>query len=156
MTLSTGQYSIDWNRKMPKNPLLQPYNFLFVGGLNHSYSFVTDDRVRYEVRFVPSAYLFEEHLTEYIDAFEMIVAIADNPSGSRLPNDLRTAPTISAIFYDFFGRMSGLSFSSVIHQTVGRKPAPGSLPVGFIRMPDRIFLSLMLAFQMVMCQFCCP
>ena len=78
------------------------YEFEFVGGLNHSYSFVTDDKVRYEIRFVPSAYMFEDYLESHIDAYEMIILVADNPLGKRIPADDRTAPTIRAIFYDFF------------------------------------------------------
>ncbi len=79
-----------------------PYEFEFVGDSQNSYSFVTDDKVRYQIRFVPSAYMFEDYLEPYIDAYEMIIAVADNPTGNRLPADKRTAPTIRAIFYNFF------------------------------------------------------
>ena len=85
---------------MPQPPI--PYNFEIIGGFNNSYSFVTADKVRYEIRFVPSAYLFEDYLISHIDGYEMIIAVAASPNGSRLPADPRTAPTISAIFYDFF------------------------------------------------------
>jgi len=38
----------------------------------------------------------------FIDAYEMVIAVADNPKGGRLPVDPLTEPTIRAIFYDFF------------------------------------------------------
>lgn len=90
--------------KKNKAKLVTPirYEYEFVGGVNNSYSFVTTDKVRYEVRFVPSAYMFEEYLDPYIDGYEMIILVVDNPAGSRLPADARTEPTISTIFYDFF------------------------------------------------------
>ncbi len=85
----------------PNEPILS-YPFRFVGGEHHRYAFTTKDDVGYEIRFVPSAYMFEEHLDVYIDAFEMIILVADNPNGPRIPADPRTAPTIRAVFYDFF------------------------------------------------------
>lgn len=85
---------------MPQPTIL--YDFEFVGGANNSYSFVTSDKVRYEIRFVPSAYMFEDYREPYIDGYEMIIIVADNPTGRKLPSDPRTAPTISTIFYDFF------------------------------------------------------
>lgn len=87
---------------MPNDAPIPPYEFEYVGGQNQSYSFVTDDRVRYEIRFVPSAYLFEDYLNAHINAHEMVIAVASNPAGGKLPADPRTAPTIRTIFYDFF------------------------------------------------------
>ncbi len=78
------------------------YPFRLIGGLNHVYAFTTIDEIGYEIRFVPSAYMFEDYLEPYIDAYEMIIAVADNPLGKRLPADARTEPTVRAIFYDFF------------------------------------------------------
>lgn len=85
----------------PKNKP-HSYTFKFLGGSNHLYAFTTDEGIGYEIKFVPSAYMFEDYLEPFIDAYEMIIAVADNPTGNRLPADLRTAPTIRAIFYDFF------------------------------------------------------
>ena len=81
---------------------LSDYEFRFVDEDPNSYYFTTVNEITYEVRFVPSAYLFEEYIEHYVDAYEMIIAVADNPTGGRLPADALIAPTIRAIFYDFF------------------------------------------------------
>lgn len=70
--------------------------------MNHTYAFTTVDDISYEIRFVPSAYMFEDYLEPHIDGYEMIILVVDNPTGRKLPADQRTAPTISTIFYDFF------------------------------------------------------
>lgn len=56
----------------------------------------------YEIKFVPSTDFFDAYPDLGADVFEMIIAVADNPRGGRLPADARTAPTIFAIFEDFF------------------------------------------------------
>lgn len=66
------------------------------------YAFTTNEDVGYEIRFVPSAYLFVDYVDGHVNAFEMVIAVADNPNGSRLPADPLTEHTIRAIFYDFF------------------------------------------------------
>lgn len=70
---------------MPKDAPINSYEFEFVGGQQNSYSFVTDDKVRYEIRFVPSAYLFVDYVEEHVNAFEMVIAVADNPNGGAYP-----------------------------------------------------------------------
>ncbi|MBD2755540.1 DUF6169 family protein [Spirosoma validum] len=85
---------------MPKDAPVNKYEF--AGGQQNSYSFSTYDRVRYEIKFVPSAYLFVDYVDHHVDAYEMVIAVADNPNGKRIPADRLTEPTIRAIFYDFF------------------------------------------------------
>lgn len=85
----------------PKEPASR-YEFRFTGGQNNIYAFTTQDEISYEIRFVPSEYMFEDHLAHYVDGYEMIILVADNPLGGKIPSDPRTAPTISTIFYDFF------------------------------------------------------
>lgn len=46
--------------------------------------------------------MFEGYIEHHIDAYEMVIAVADNPLGRRIPADQLTEPTIRAIFYDFF------------------------------------------------------
>ena len=87
---------------MPSDASVNSYEFEFVGGQQNSYSFSTYDTIRYEIKFVPSAYLFIDYVDHPVDAYEMVIAVADNPTGGRLPADALTEPTIRAIFYDFF------------------------------------------------------
>lgn len=87
---------------MPKNESIDNYKFIWIGGEQNVYGFVTQNDVGYEIKFVPSAYLFEGYIDHFIDAYEMVIAVADNPKGGRLPADPLTEPTIRAIFYDFF------------------------------------------------------
>ena len=87
---------------MPSEGSPNRYEFEFDGGGHNAYSFSTYDTIRYEIRFVPSGYMFESYVDHHIDAYEMVIAVADNPLGRRIPADLLTAPTIRAILYDFF------------------------------------------------------
>lgn len=87
---------------MQPKEIINPYPFEIEGGPSNLYAFTTADEVSYEIRFVPSAYMFEGYLDNYVDGYEMIIAVADNPLGKRIPADPRTAPTISTIFYHFF------------------------------------------------------
>ncbi len=63
------------------------YEFSFAGGQQNLYYFTTGDEVIYEIKFVPSAYLFVDYLEDHVDAFEMVIAVADNPVGKRVPAD---------------------------------------------------------------------
>lgn len=78
------------------------YEFKFAGGEQNLYLFTTGQEIVYEIKFVPSSYLFVGYVEEPVSAFEMVITVADNPSGKRLPADKRTEPTIRDIFYDFF------------------------------------------------------
>ena len=77
------------------------YEFVFVGGVNNSYGFVTSNAITYEVKFKPSDYLFNEPIVDD-SVFEFVIQIAENPTGKRPPLDKRIAPTIAAIFNEFF------------------------------------------------------
>lgn len=87
---------------MPKDALISNYPFIWVGGPHNIYAFTTNDEIGYEIKFVPSAYLFVDYVNHPVDAYEMVIAVADNPKGNRIPADPLTEPTIRAIFYDFF------------------------------------------------------
>lgn len=79
-----------------------PYKYTAVGSGFNSYFFTTIIDVVYEVKFVPSSDYFNAYQDLGVEVFEMIISIADNPSGGRLPSDERVAPTIFAIFEGFF------------------------------------------------------
>ncbi len=78
------------------------YEFEFRGSAHNIYAFSTADDIGYEIKFVPSSYLFLAYPGIDVETFEMVISVADNPTGKRLPADKLVAPTIFAIFEDFF------------------------------------------------------
>ena len=44
---------------MPREGSVNSYKFEFVGGEYHIYAFTTVDEIGYEIKFVPSSYMFE-------------------------------------------------------------------------------------------------
>lgn len=87
---------------MERGRPIEPYEYSFIGDPFNSYFFTTLDTITYEIKFIPSTEYFSAYPDLESDAFEMTISIADNPIGNRLPSDKRTAPTIFAIFEDFF------------------------------------------------------
>ena len=81
---------------------IRPYDYEIKGGVENVYGFSTIDRIGYEIKFIPSSDYFIAHPDLDIAAFEMTISVVANPIGDRLPADKRTAPTIFAIFQDFF------------------------------------------------------
>ena len=85
--------------------MLEPsdrYEYEFNGGVYNTYRFLTSDNIRYEIKFVPSTDLFNAYPNLEAEVFEMVISVVDNPIGDRLPADPLSAPTIFAIFEDFF------------------------------------------------------
>ncbi|MGV3461705.1 MAG: DUF6169 family protein [Flavobacterium sp.] len=81
------------------------YPFLFIGGVNNSYTFETDNAIAYEIKFKPSPYLFSgNEFSELI--FEFVIDIAINESGKNPPLDYLVSETIAEIFKEFFNNYS--------------------------------------------------
>jgi hypothetical protein len=80
----------------------EPYKFDFEGGSLNSYIFSTENDVRYEIKFVPSTDFFPSYAELDMEIFEMVISVLDKPMSGRLPADSQTAPTIFAIFWEFF------------------------------------------------------
>ena len=81
---------------------IKEYEFLFLGGINNTYAFVTDQQIVYELKFKPSSYIFgsQPPFTEF--AYEFVIEVAENPS-SKLPSSDAAIPhTIATIFNHFF------------------------------------------------------
>ena len=78
------------------------YEYEFDGGEHNSYRFSTVDAVGYEVKFIPSADIFNAYSDLGVEVFEMTISVAYNPTGGRLPTDSLSASMIFAIFEDFF------------------------------------------------------
>jgi hypothetical protein len=80
---------------------IEPYSFEFEGGVNNSYIFTTDHEIRYEIKFVPSGYIWEPATPFFKDnTFEFIIAILEK--NKNPPLDKKIPDTIALIFKDFF------------------------------------------------------
>ncbi len=74
----------------------------FRGGIENLYTFVTDNKVSYDVKFKPSDYILENRTPFYVPAFELIIRVASNPNEKKSPLDPKIAGTVATIFDDFF------------------------------------------------------
>lgn len=45
---------------MPPTVPANKYSYTFLGGVNYIYTFTTDNDIGYEIRFIPSACVFED------------------------------------------------------------------------------------------------
>jgi hypothetical protein len=82
--------------------LSQKYNFSFWGGVNNTYSFQTQNGVVYEVKFKPTPYLFGEESLFAPYTHELVIEVADNPTGRRPIFDAKVSRTVASIFEDFY------------------------------------------------------
>ncbi len=85
-----------------QNALEKGYEFVYLGGINNTYAFVTDQQIVYELKFKPSSYIFGNQplFTEF--AFEFVIEVAENPLPKLPPPDAVIPVTIANIFNDFF------------------------------------------------------
>jgi hypothetical protein len=85
-----------------RSELAKPYDFIYVGGINNTYVFVTNHQVIYEIKFKPSSYIFgnQPPFTEF--AYEFVIEVAENPLPKLPPPDTSIALTIARIFNHFF------------------------------------------------------
>ena len=81
---------------------INSYSYEFEGGKNNSYIFKTDYEIRYEIKFVPSGYLWETAPFFKDYTFEFIIAILENNTGKNPPLDRKIPETLGLIFGDFF------------------------------------------------------
>ncbi len=87
---------------MERKPLNEAYDFRLVGSDNNIFLFETDAGVTYEVKFVPSGYLWESN-PNYADyTHEFVVAVLENNTGKTPPLDKKIPDTIALIFKEFF------------------------------------------------------
>jgi hypothetical protein len=82
--------------------LSDAYDFDFEGGVNNVYLFETDGGMRYQVKFVPSGYLWESNpfYADYTHEFAFFPI--ENNTGKNPPLDKKVPITIALIFSDFF------------------------------------------------------
>lgn len=82
------------------------YDFFFLGGVNESYVFVTENEVYYEAKFKQSNYLFRGLKEFDIDVFEFVIDVAIPSKVGKLPSDSKIPETISLLIRDFFNKSS--------------------------------------------------
>jgi Family of unknown function (DUF6169) len=68
------------------------------------YDFQTDNQIIYQVSFKDSSYVFDEYVTQKIEAYEMAIQVVYNPVTQKQRLDGRIPVTIAGIFYDFIYR----------------------------------------------------
>ena len=78
------------------------YEFVLIGGLQNSYLFQTINLIVYEIKFIPTPYLFGENSPFSPNVFEFSITVAENPANTNPAFDNRTPHTIAAIFTDLF------------------------------------------------------
>jgi Family of unknown function (DUF6169) len=78
------------------------YEFIFEGGINNIHSFVTDNKISYEIKFKESNYVFIEKFNFPYSAFEFVIDLVYLPVGIKPTLDPKIPFTIAAIFVDFF------------------------------------------------------
>lgn len=87
---------------MEQLSLEDAYEFRFIGEKNNRYLFDTDGGITYEVKFVPSGYLWESNpfYADYTHEFAFFPL--ENNTGKNPPLDKKVPLTIALIFNDFF------------------------------------------------------
>lgn len=96
------------------------YDFQFVGGQKNIYLFSTEKLILYEIQFKPTPYLFGYDFVLANEIVELVINVADNPTGRRPSFDVLIAPTVAAIINDFYQR-SELTITIFICDTADRK-----------------------------------
>jgi Family of unknown function (DUF6169) len=73
--------------------LKESYKYRFLGGKNNVYAFETDNQISYEVKFVPSGYIFEKGHPAYDYTFEFVISVVENNTGKNPPLDRKLPHT---------------------------------------------------------------
>ena len=80
----------------------ESYSFEFSGGKNNSFIFRTDFGLQYEIKFVPSGYIFPEGHPAQDYTYEFVIGVLENNTGKNPPLDKKIPQTIALIFKEFF------------------------------------------------------
>ena len=88
---------------MPETEQIEEsYKYRFTGGKNNLYAFETDNGISYEIKFVPSGYIFPEGHPAQDYTYEFVIGVVENNTGKNPPLDKKIPQTIAFIFQDFF------------------------------------------------------
>ncbi|AUD05438.1 hypothetical protein GCM10028818_53470 [Spirosoma horti] len=97
------------------------YEFDFMGGSENSYVFQTINRIVYEVKFIPTPYLFDEASPFASYVYEFSILVADNPTDLEPIFDERTSYTVAAIFTEFYEQNDALITIYICDSSDGRQ-----------------------------------
>ena len=78
------------------------YEYKYIGGINNLYGFKTDSEISYEIKFVPSGYIFADEHPAKDFTYEFIISVLENSTGKNPPLDRKMPYTIALIVQDFF------------------------------------------------------
>ncbi len=100
---------------------LSGYPYIYLGGVESKYGFITDKGITYEVKFTPSSYVLGDDFPYAEEIVELVLKVVETPiEGKNPPFDARTAPTVAAIIKDFYDR-SPLGITIYICDTSDRR-----------------------------------
>ncbi|MBO0934736.1 DUF6169 family protein [Fibrella aquatilis] len=103
-----------------EEPPLLGYNYIFIGGVDSVYGFITNNNNSYEVKFKPSPYALGDDFAFGEHIYELVLKVVDSPTDKNPPFDALTAPTVAAIIKDFYDR-SSLTITIYICDTSDRR-----------------------------------
>jgi Family of unknown function (DUF6169) len=76
----------------------------FIGGINNSYIFTSDDGIVFEVRFKPSPYILGAALQNTEILYEFVIEQVLNPTSKSQSFDPKIAATVADIFNTFYSQ----------------------------------------------------
>jgi hypothetical protein len=94
----------------------------FIGGINNSYIFTSDDGIVFEIKFKPSPYILGASLQNTEILYEFVIEEVLNPTSKSQPFDPKISATVADIFNNFY-RQQPLTVSIFIakQQTARKK-----------------------------------
>lgn len=88
---------------MANNNALEPYDYeQEPGAKKYVFGFVTEQRVRYQIIFTPTDYLFQNVPDLKWQTFEFIITLLYAPPGIKPAKDERVPVTVATIFKNFY------------------------------------------------------
>ncbi|QDK78384.1 hypothetical protein EXU85_07110 [Spirosoma sp. KCTC 42546] len=126
---------------MPTDELTPSYEFIYAGGEQSAYFFLTENDIAYQVKFAPSNYLFAAHAELQIQAFEMSISVAQpiRSVGYQQISSFRPLSQLSSSI--FFEHVNKLSSMYAIHSTKGNRSVLENSMRGFTHIAVCIWLN---------------
>ncbi|GAB4010780.1 hypothetical protein GCM10028808_22620 [Spirosoma migulaei] len=125
---------------MPTDELPPSYEFIYAGGEQNAYFFLTENDIAYQVKFAPSNYLFAAHAELQIQAFEMSISVAQRDTvGYQQISSFRPLSQLSSSI--FFEHVNKLSSMYAIHPTKVNRPVLENPMRGFTHIAVCIWLN---------------
>ena len=81
---------------------MNKYDFDVLENEFNSHTFLTDNDIKYDVKFKPTGYIFNSNAVWTFYCYEFSIEVIVNPTGRLPPLDTKIPLTVAAIFLDFF------------------------------------------------------